>query len=144
MPNNHQYYMSMVLELARSVDSNEIPVATIVVKDNKIIGQGFNTREKNKSILGHAEINALEEAAKSLNNWNLAGATLYVNLEPCAMCAGAIIQAHISEVVFAAYDIKSGALGSRYNISTNNLKVIGGIMEEEGKNLLASFFSRLR
>lgn len=136
--------MSTVLELARTLDASEVPVAAIIVKDNKIIGQGVNTREKNQSILGHAELNALEEASKSLNSWNLSGATLYVNLEPCAMCAGAIIQAHISEVVFAAYDIKSGALGSRYNISTNNLKITGGILEEESKILLSDFFLSLR
>ncbi len=141
---NHQYYMSQVLELAKTAPENEVPVATLIIKNEKIIAQAINTRERDASILGHAEINAMNEAARILGDWNLSGATLYVNLEPCSMCAGAILQSHISEVVFGAYDVKSGALGSRYNLVTNNLKVTGGVMEEECAEMLTSFFQRCR
>ena len=91
-------------------DSGEVPVASLVVWNNQIIGLGTNSREKDKSILGHAEINALQSAVKFKGSWNLSDCTIYVSLEPCAMCAGAILQAHIKTIVFSAYDIKSGAL----------------------------------
>ncbi len=136
--------MARVLELAKTVPNNEVPVAAIIVANGEIIAQAINTRERDTSILGHAEINALEQAAKTRQGWNLSDSTIYINLEPCAMCAGAILQAHISEVVFGAYDIKSGALGSRYNLITNNLKVTSGIMEEECVALLSEFFIKVR
>jgi tRNA(adenine34) deaminase len=118
--------MKQVIDLAKtvSINSKDIPVAALIVdNNNKIIGEGINTREKECSVIGHAEINAIKEANKTLESWNLSRCRIYVNLEPCAMCAGAILQSHLSEVVFAAYDIKSGALGSRYNIVTKNLIV---------------------
>lgn len=136
--------MARILELAKTVPNNEVPVAAIIVANGEIIAQAINTRERDTSILGHAEINALEQAAKTRQGWNLSDSTIYINLEPCAMCAGAILQAHISEVVFGAYDIKSGALGSRYNLITNNLKVTSGIMEEECVALLSEFFIKVR
>lgn len=141
---NHRHYMTKVLELAKTAANNEIPVAAIIVLNGEIIAQGVNTREAESSILGHAEINAIQAATKSRHDWNLSDCTLYVNLEPCAMCAGAILQSHISEVVFGAYDVKSGALGSRYNLVTNNLIVTGGIMEDESASLLSNFFMKAR
>lgn len=141
---NHHHYMATVLELAKTVPNNEVPIAAIIVANGEIIAQAINTRERNTSILGHAEINALEQAATTRQDWNLSDCTIYINLEPCAMCAGAILQAHIAEVVFGAYDIKSGALGSRYNLVTNNLKVTGGVMEEECASLLSNFFMKIR
>ncbi|MEB3316112.1 MAG: nucleoside deaminase [Candidatus Melainabacteria bacterium] len=139
--------MKQVINLAKevSLDSKDIPVAALIVdENNKIIGKGINTREKESSVIGHAEINAIQEANKALESWNLSKCRIYVNLEPCAMCAGAILQSHISEVIFAAYDIKSGALGSRYNIITKNLIVKGGIMEIEAQEILGNFFKKLR
>jgi tRNA(adenine34) deaminase len=139
--------MKQVINLAKevSLDSKDIPVAALIVdENNKIIGKGINTREKESSVIGHAEINAIQEANKVLESWNLSRCRIYVNLEPCAMCAGAILQSHISEVIFAAYDIKSGALGSRYNIITKNLIVKGGIMEIEAQEILGNFFKKLR
>ncbi len=137
-------FMNHVLELAKTAPSEEIPVAAILVEDNIIIAEAVNSRQKDKSILGHAEINVMQIAAKKKKDWNLSNCTLYVNLEPCAMCAGAILQAHIPEVVFAAYDIKSGALGSRFNIYNKNLKIKGGILEAESLKILQSFFHQLR
>jgi len=147
MQNLDLYYMKQVINLAKevSLDSKDIPVAALIVdENNKIIGKGINTREKESSVIGHAEINAIQEASKVLESWNLSRCRIYVNLEPCAMCAGAILQSHISEVIFAAYDIKSGALGSRYNIITKNLIVKGGIMEIEAQEILGNFFKKLR
>ncbi len=147
MQNLDLYYMKQVINLAKevSLESKDIPVAALIVdENNKIIGKGINTREKESSVIGHAEINAIQEANKLLESWNLSRCRIYVNLEPCAMCAGAILQSHISEVIFAAYDIKSGALGSRYNIITKNLIVKGGIMEIEAQEILGNFFKKLR
>ena len=147
MQNLDLHYMEQVINLAKalSLDSKDIPIAALIVnKDNQIIGKGINTREKESSVIGHAEINAIQEANKTLESWNLSKCRIYVNLEPCAMCAGAILQSHLSEVIFAAYDIKSGALGSRYNISTKNLIVRGGIMEIEAQEILGNFFKKLR
>jgi tRNA(adenine34) deaminase len=125
-------------------NSDDVPVACLVVCENQIIGVGINTREKNQSVLGHAEINALQEAAKNKGSWNLHDCTIYVSLEPCAMCAGAILQAHIRSIVFSAYDIKSGAFGSRYNLTTNETQVIGGICEERAIGILKQFFVNKR
>jgi tRNA(adenine34) deaminase len=139
--------MKQVIDLAKtlSISSKDIPVAALIVDDNnKIIGEGINTREKECSVIGHAEINAIQEANRTLESWNLSKCRIYVNLEPCAMCAGAILQSHLSEVIFAAYDIKSGALGSRYNIITKNLIVRGGVMEIEAQEILGNFFKKLR
>jgi tRNA(adenine34) deaminase len=139
--------MEQVTSLARtlSLDSRDIPVAALIVNENnEIIGRGVNTREKECSVIGHAEINAIQEANKTLKSWNLSKCRIYVNLEPCAMCAGAILQSHLSEVIFAAYDIKSGAFGSRYNISTKNLVIRGGVMEIEAQEILGNFFKKLR
>ena len=147
MQNLDLYYMKQVIDLAKtlSINSKDIPVAAFIVDDsNKIIGKGINSREKECSVIGHAEINAIKEANKTLESWNLSRCRIYVNLEPCAMCAGAILQSHLSEVIFAAYDIKSGALGSRYNIVTKNLIVRGGVMEIEAQEILGNFFKKLR
>lgn len=137
-------YMKLLLQALQDMPKQEVPVAAMLVKDSEIISLATNQRETNKSILAHAEILALEQAAQKLGDWNLSGCTLYITLEPCAMCAGAILQSHISKVVFAAYDLKAGALGSRYDISTKNLEVVGGILEEESQEILSSFFEHLR
>lgn len=125
-------------------DLGEVPVASLVVWNNQIIGLGTNSREKDKSILGHAEINALQSAVKFKGSWNLSDCTIYVSLEPCAMCAGAILQAHIKTIVFSAYDIKSGAFGSRYNLTTSETQVIGGICEDRSVAILKQFFLNKR
>jgi len=130
--------------LAKTIAETEVPVAAIIVQNGEIIAEALNTRERDSSILGHAEINAIEEAAAKTGSWNLEGASIYVNLEPCSMCAGAILQAHIKKVVFAAFDSKSGAFGSRHNLATKNMEIIGGIMEEESLHLLRKFFESKR
>lgn len=137
-------FMNLLLDRLENSPSDEVPVAAMLVKDSEIISFAINQREKNQSILAHAELIALEAAAKTLGDWNLTGCTLYVSLEPCAMCAGAILQSHLSKIVFAAYDLKAGALGSRFNLCTKNLEVIGGLLEFRSQELLRRFFERLR
>lgn len=144
-----KFFMEQVIKLAKSMSLypelvNEIPVAAILVKDDEIISEGFNRREYNKSVLAHAEIEAIEKACEKLNTWKLSGLSLYTNLEPCPMCAGAILQSHISKVVFGAYENKTGALGSRYQIRNKNLIVIGGLMENEAQKILEDFFKKIR
>lgn len=143
---NNEDHMHHCLKLAGSVAVNEVPVAALVVNisTGEIIASGLNTREAEQSVLAHAEINALQLAAKKLGSWNLSGHAIYISLEPCPMCAGAILQSHISQIIFSAYDPKTGALGSRYNLTTKNLQVTGGVMEKEGLSLLQNFFKDKR
>ena len=141
--------MKKTISLARiqsnDLQNRDLPVAAILVDDmGNIVAEALNSREKDQSIIAHAEIKALENAAKLRKSWNLSDCRLYVSLEPCAMCAGAILQAHISKVIFAAYEPKSGAFGSRYNLCNNKLEIIGGILEEEASELMTSFFKKLR
>ena len=136
--------MQLALELAKQASSEEVPVAAILVRDNEILSQAVNERQQRNSILAHAELIALEQAATKLSDWNLSGSTLYITLEPCAMCAGAILQSHVSTVVFGAYDAKSGAFGSRYQLATKHLEIVGGILEEDCATLLQKFFSEKR
>ena len=143
------YFMNRVLDLAEhrlrsSETCDDIPIAACIVENGEIVAEGLNTRENDKSILGHAEINALERAAKVKGTWNLSGCTIYVSLEPCPMCAGAILQSHVQKVVFGAYDIKSGAFGSRYNLRTKNVEVKGGLYEDRSIAILSEFFEKLR
>lgn len=143
---DNKKYMQECLDLARSQTNPEVPVAALIVdiSTGKILARAKNTRETEQSVLAHAEINAIKKLAALNNSWNLSGYALYVNLEPCPMCAGAILQSHISQVIFGAYDLKTGAFGSRYNLINKNLKVTGGVLEENCIELLNSFFKNKR
>lgn len=142
-------YMQIALEKAKEAyEIGEIPVGAVIVKDDKIIGMGMNTREKNKNALGHAEINAINEACKNTGSWRLDGATIYVTMEPCPMCAGAIINARIKTVVFGCYDLKMGAFDSVCNLANEKFdftpEIYGGIMEKECGEIVKKFFEELR
>ena len=142
-------WMRYALEEARiAYDEGEIPVGAVVVKDNTIIASGHNIREQMRSPSGHAEIIALEKAAKELGSWKLDGCTLYVTLEPCVMCAGACIQARLDRVVFGAYDREAGCMGSVVDLTILPLgkrpDVFGGILEEECRQILQTFFDSIR
>lgn len=143
---NHELYIRECLKLAETIADNEVPVAALLVdiSTGEILCKGVNTREKDASVLAHAEINVIKDASEKLKTWNLSGYALYVSLEPCAMCAGAILQSHLSQVIFAAYDSKTGAFGSRYNLINNNIKIYGGILEQESIQLLQKFFKDKR
>jgi tRNA(adenine34) deaminase len=137
-------YMEQALQLARQTEE-DVPVGAVIVHNGSVIATGVNERERNLDPAGHAEIVAMRKAAQILNNWRLTGCRLYVTLEPCAMCAEAIIQARVSTLVYGAYDPRSGACGSAYNLFIAGRpypmpEVIGGIMEAECKELLTEFF----
>ena len=125
----------------------ETPIGAVIVKDGKIISRAYNKRETKKNALLHAEITAIDKACKKLGGWRLCGCDIYVTLEPCPMCAGAIVQARIDNVYFGAYDKKAGSFGSVCDIShllPHKVNAVGGIMEDEAKAVLKHFFEKLR
>lgn len=146
----HQQHMAKALLLAEdAARNNEVPIGAIVVKDNIIIGKGYNQVEQLNDPTAHAEMIAISAACETLGNKYLNGCTLYVTLEPCPMCAGALVWSKISTVVFGASDVKSGGCGSLFNISSNNnlnhqVEVIQGILENDCEYLLKSFFQSKR
>ena len=142
-------YMDQALALAReAADEGEVPVGCVIVRKGEIVGRGRNRREKGKSALAHGEIEAISEACRNLGGWRLWECTLYVTLEPCPMCAGAIINARIPRVVYGASDAKCGACGSVCNLFSmefNHHPVVeAGIREAEASALLTEFFQNLR
>ena len=142
-------FMKEALKQAKKAASiGETPIGAVIVRDGEIIARGYNKRETKKNALLHAEIIAINKACKKLGGWRLPRCEMYVTLEPCPMCAGAIINAHIPNVYFGAYDFKNGSCGTitnlfemPYNFKPN---CKGGIMQEECAELLKSFFKRLR
>ena len=146
----HEAYMRMALELAReAADAGEVPVGCVIADaDGKVIGRGRNRREENADATAHAEIEAIREAGEALGSWRLDGCTLYVTLEPCPMCAGAIINARVPMLVFGAADAVSGSCGSVIDLFFERYghqpKVLGGVLGEESAALLRAFFSSLR
>ncbi|WP_126445259.1 tRNA adenosine(34) deaminase TadA [Sulfuricystis multivorans] len=143
-------YMGIALTLAREAATlDEVPVGAIVVKDGAIVGRGFNQPISRQDPTAHAEVMALRDAAKRLGNYRLPGCTLYVTLEPCAMCIGAIFHARIARVVFGAPDPKTGAAGSVIDLFAeerlnHHAEVVGGVRAEECGALLSSFFAARR
>lgn len=138
--------MHKALELAKSV-KGEIPVGAVVVQNGEIIASASNKKEANNDVTSHAEILALREASEKLKKWRLEDCDLYVTLEPCPMCAWAIINSRIKNVYFGSYDLNYGALGSKIDlreIANSDLQVYGGIMENECDELLKTFFSSIR
>ena len=132
--------------LAQEID--EVPVGAIIVRDGRIIAKAYNTREHSKCATHHAEILAIEEACRALGGWRLPGCTLYVTMEPCAMCAGAIINARIPKVVFGAPDLRFGAFGSLINLANVPLnhkpELVGGVLKEENVDMLQVYFKNKR
>ena len=143
-------FMAVALELAATAASlGEVPVGAIAVKDGQIIGRGYNRREIDRDPFSHAEFNAMREAAQAVGAWRLSGVTIYVTLEPCAMCAGALVQSRVSRLVFGAMDPKAGAVGSLYNLAVDprhnhRVEVTGGVMSEACSQALKIFFANLR
>ncbi len=149
MEKNDVYYMKRAISRAKAAERyGEVPIGAVVVKDGKIIATGRNMREKSKNALTHAEIIAINRACRKLGAWRLLDCTLYVTMEPCPMCAGAIVNSRIKRVVFGCYDKKAGAYGSVFNLKdyplNHKYEVIGGVMEKECADLLSNFFAELR
>jgi len=147
---NDQKWMAHAFELAKKAEQlGEVPVGAIIVKDDQLIGEGWNQPISNNDPSAHAEIIALRHAAKNLDNYRLLDTTLYVTLEPCTMCVGAIIHARVKHLVFGAHDLKTGAVSSKFNILNSdghNHKVIcrEGVMSQECSEILSEFFSKRR
>ena len=142
-------YMEEALALAREAAADgEVPVGCVIVRDGRIVGRGRNRRETGKSALAHAECEAISDACRNLGGWRLWDCTLYVTLEPCPMCAGAIINARIPRVVYGASDAKCGACGSvcdLFSMEFNHHPTVEtGVLEEDCKKLLTDFFQNLR
>lgn len=141
--------MEEALLLAKqSFDEGEVPVGAVVVKDGEIVGRGRNRRENGKNALFHAEISAIDEACRNLGGWRLWQCEMYVTLEPCPMCAGAIINSRMKKVTFGAYDKKAGSFGSVVDFNdlpyNHKPQIEGGIDEKECSELLSLFFEQLR
>jgi tRNA(adenine34) deaminase len=138
-------YMSLALaEAKKAAEDGEIPVGAVLVKDGEVIASAHNLRELDLDATAHAEILCIREGGKRLGGWRLTGCTLYVTLEPCPMCAGAIINARLDRVVFGAYDSRAGSFGSLVNLAlypyNHRPDVEGGVLETEAKSLLQTFF----
>jgi tRNA(adenine34) deaminase len=148
--NTDQECMREVLLLAQQAEAEgEVPVGAVVVANDEIIGRGYNQVIANVDPTAHAEIQALRAAAHTLSNYRLPGATLYVSLEPCAMCAGAMVHARISRLVYGCTDPRAGAAGSVFNIVqarelNHQIEVVGGVLETECRELLQAFFRARR
>lgn len=138
-----------LLEAKKAYALEEVPIGAVVVKDGQVIGRGFNSRERDYDPTAHAEIIAIKAASQLLGGWRLSGCDLYVTIEPCPMCAGAILNARIKRVFFGAKDPKAGSAGSLLNILTDQrfnhqAEVYSGLMEDVCAELMKSFFRRLR
>lgn len=147
---NDLKYMEICLKLARKAAAKgEVPVGAIVVRNQKIVGLAHNQKERLQNPTSHAEIIAIQRASRKLKNWRLTDCTLYVNLEPCPMCAGAIVQSRIQKVVFGCRDPKSGAVSSLYTLTqdprlNHRAETLEGVLADESSQLLSSFFKSRR
>lgn len=146
----HHYWMQRAMaEAVKAQAKDEVPIGCIIVKDGRIIARGHNLRETAQDPAAHAELIAIRKAARKLGSWRLLDTTLYVTLEPCIMCMGAIILARIPQVVFGCFDPKGGAAGSLYDLShdprlNHRVQLIPAILEQECSRQLSGFFSELR
>lgn len=144
-----KFMKEAIKQAKKAAAIGETPIGAVIVRNGEIISRGYNKRETKKNALLHAECTAIDRACKKLGGWRLPGCELYVTLEPCPMCAGAILNARIEKVYFGAYDRKSGCAGSAVNLFDMNLcnyslEAEGGVMEEECAGLLKEFFRELR
>jgi len=145
----YRFMFAALQEAEKALEENEVPVGAVVVKDNRIIGRGYNQVERLKDATAHAEMIAITSAANHVGNWRLTECSIYVTLEPCVMCTGALLSSRIKELYFSIFDPKFGACGSVYNLAedgkTNHkINVYSGIYAEESKKLLQEFFNKLK
>lgn len=146
---NEKYMREAIRQARKAMLKDEVPVGCIIVKDDKIIARAYNYRQTKQSALAHAEMIAIAKANKALGCWHLEGCKMYITLEPCVMCAGAIIQSRITEVYFGAREQKGGCAGSKMNLlkmrfQNPEIYIEGGILENECSNLMIDFFNNLR
>ncbi|MFH1760592.1 MAG: tRNA adenosine(34) deaminase TadA [bacterium] len=148
---SHEIFMEQALKLARiAFAKGDVPVGAVVVMDNSIIGKGYNQIEELCDATAHAEMIALSAACSTLNTWRLEHARIYITIEPCIMCAGAILNSRIKSVFYGASEARSGACGSFYDVFSKNpvsagkMQLTGGILEDECRTLMQNFFKKLR
>lgn len=146
---DEKFMKQALLQAKKAKELGEVPIGCVIVQDGKVIGRGYNRRNTDKSTLSHAEIIAIRKASKKLNDWRLEECTLYVTLEPCQMCAGAIVQARVKEVVIGAMNPKAGCAGSILNLFTmkqfnHQVQTTYGVCEAECSQILKQFFAGLR
>lgn len=145
-----EIFMKQALKEAKKAEKKlEVPIGVVIVKDNKIIARAHNLRESKQNAIAHAEILAIQKACKKLNSWRLNGCDMYVTLEPCPMCAGAILNSRINKVYIGASEPRSGAVGAKINLFedynyNHKVEYDKGILEEECKNVMQKFFKELR
>ena len=143
-----ELFMRLALEEAEKArEEDEVPVGAVIVRNGEIIARAYNTREYGKNALYHAEIKAIDEACKALGGWRLVGCTMYVTLEPCPMCAGAIVNARVERVVYGAPDHKAGAFGTMLNLTDYPLfkpQITSGVLATECAQILTDFFKKKR
>lgn len=149
MMDERERYMALALELAReAAEAGEVPVGCVIVRDGQVVGRGRNRREEKRATASHAEMEAIAQANEALGSWRLDDCELYVTLEPCPMCAGAILNARIARVWYGARDAAMGACGGVVNLYMeefpNRPALVGGILAQECRQVLTDFFSRLR
>lgn len=147
--NIDEIFMEEAIKLALvAAEKDEVPVGAVVVRDGKIIASAYNTREESKCATHHAEILAIEAACRALGGWRLPGVTLYVTMEPCTMCAGAIVNSRIERVVYGAKDFRFGAFGSALNLNDANLnhkpEIVGGVLGDRCAEILSTYFKNKR
>ena len=146
---DEKFMKQALLQAKKAKELGEVPIGCVIVQDGKVIGRGYNRRNTDKSTLSHAEITAIRKASKKLNDWRLEECTLYVTLEPCQMCAGAIVKARVKEVVIGAMNPKAGCAGSILNLFTmkqfnHQVQTTYGVCEAECSQILKQFFAGLR
>ena len=142
-------FMLRAIELSKiAFEKGEVPVGAVIVKEGKIIGEGYNMREEKQNALSHAETEAINNACKTIGSWRLEDCEMYVTLEPCPMCTGAIINSRIKTVIFGAFDKNAGCMDSVINLCdypfNHKVEIYAGIMEDECKKILTSFFAQMR
>ncbi|HEY6906126.1 MAG TPA: tRNA adenosine(34) deaminase TadA [Ignavibacteriaceae bacterium] len=145
----YRYMFAALQEAEKALEDDEVPVGAVVVKDNKIIGRGYNQVERLKDATAHAEMIALTAASSYTGSWRLNDCEIYVTLEPCIMCTGALLASRINRLYFSAFDPKFGACGSLYNLAEEGLynhriKVVSGIYADESRSLMTRFFKNMR
>ena len=146
---DEKFMKQALLQAKKAKELGEVPIGCVIVQDGKVIGRGYNRRNTDKSTLSHAEITAIRKASKKLNDWRLEECTLYVTLEPCQMCAGAIVQARVKEVVIGAMNPKAGCAGSILNLLNvpefnHQVELTTGVLGEECSQMMKAFFKELR
>jgi tRNA(adenine34) deaminase len=149
MTQDEKYMKAAILQAKKAYALDEVPIGCVIVRDGKIIARGYNRRNTDKNALAHAELSAIRRASKKTGDWRLEDCTMYVTLEPCQMCAGAIVQARMQRVVIATMNPKAGCAGSIFNLLqvdafNHQVEITRGVLEEECSLLLSQFFRELR